>query len=130
MSLQVPAEMIEQAERGSLDENDFIRVIRTSLPQAWQVVESLTLKLRNSDTPLVSFGSGPMEESCRGELLRMCAGTAIRTAVERHFKVSLLFQNCHNPAVVREGEEESKEAKEFKSPESQVKNQKPQFQHC
>ena len=41
-----------------------------------------------------------MDDQTRGELLRMLAGTAIQRAAEGHFGVQLLFQNCHNVAVV------------------------------
>jgi hypothetical protein len=130
MSLSVPADIVAKAENGSLQESDFVAVVKESLPDAWAIVANLVQQLDKASSRLVSFGEGPMDEKVRGQLLRMLAGTAIRTAVERHFGVKLLFQNCHNPAVVREEDENSKEAKEFVSPESQVKNQKPEYQHC
>lgn len=130
MSLSVPADMIEKAESGKIDDRDFVTVIRESLPRAWAIVEGLVTKQRQGDDVLVSYGPGPMDDDTRGQLLRMLAGTAIRGAVERHFKVGLLFQNCHNVAVVKEGGQTSQPAQTFSSPESQVKNQKPQYQHC
>jgi hypothetical protein len=130
MSLTVPTEMIEQAECGHVEEKDFVTVIRTSLPRAWQIVENLVERQRTGDSKLESYGSGPMDESTRGELLRMLAGTAIRRAVERHFGVALLFQNCNNTAVVPAGQQDSLESLEFCSIESQILNQQPQYMQC
>ncbi len=130
MSLTVPASMVEQAERGRVSEREFVTVIRQSLPQAWRIVEGLAGRLQTGEAALASYGSGPMDDETRGQLLRMLAGTAIRRAVERHFGVQLLFQNCHNVAVVPEGGEFSPAAAAFTSIESQVLNQQPQYQAC
>ena len=130
MSLAVPASMVEKAQRGAVAESDFVAVVRESLPRAWRIVEGLVDRMRGDDTPLEAYGSGPMDDQTRGELLRMLAGTAIRRSVERHFGVSLLFQNCHNVAVAPEGDEHSPIAEDFTSITSQVLNQQPQFQAC
>ena len=130
MSLTVPVEMVEQAQRGQVTERDFVTVIRDSLPRAWAIVESLVERRSTEGRTLESFGSGPMDDQTRGELLRMLAGTAIRRATERHFGVQLLFQNCHNVAVVGIGEDETPEAIEFTSIEGQILNQQPEFQFC
>ncbi len=71
-----------------------------------------------------------MDDCTRGELLRMLAGTAFRSATERYFGVQLLFQNCHNVAVVGIGEVETPEALEFTLIEGQILNQRPEFQFC
>jgi hypothetical protein len=130
MSLTVPGEMVKQAETGRVEEMDFVTVVRESLPRAWRIVEGLVEKLRSSDTEIEAYGSGAMDDATRGELLRMLAGTAIRRTTERHFGVQLLFQNCHNVAVVDAGQEDSAVADEFCSIESQILNQRPQFQFC
>jgi hypothetical protein len=130
MSLTVPAEMIERATRGSVDERDFVRVVRESLPRAWRIVEELVERRQTSGDVLEAYGSGPMDDETRGELLRMLAGTAIRRTVERHFGVRLLFQNCHNVAIIEPGEETSPIAEEFCSIGSQILNQQPQYQFC
>jgi hypothetical protein len=130
MSLTVPAELVERAVRGQVEEDDFVSVVRTSLPRAWKIVEGLVENLRSGDHALESYGSGPMDETTRGELLRMVAGTAIRRSVERHFGVQLLFQNCNNVAVVGEDHASGLEAQEFCSIESQILNQQPQYQFC
>ncbi len=41
MSLTVPAEMVERAQRGRIEERDFVSVVRKSLPRAWRIVEGL-----------------------------------------------------------------------------------------
>jgi hypothetical protein len=130
MSLTVPAEMLKQAERGRVEEMDFVAVVRASLPRAWRIVERLVEQLRSSDTELESYGPGAMDDATRGELLRMLAGTAIRRTTERHFGVQLLFQNCHNVAVINAGQEDLAIAEEFCSIKSQILNQQPQYQFC
>jgi hypothetical protein len=132
MSLTVPEEMVEQAERGPIDKVAFIDVIKNSLPRAWSVVDSLLQRKLSGEPGVVSFGQGTMDSETRGELLRMMAGTAIRTSLEKHFGVKFAFQNCHNVAVVKDGEENAWEFQEFTSVEAQVRNQapKPEFQHC
>jgi len=122
--------MAEQAAQGRIDERDFVAVVRRSLPRAWAVVEELAGRRQTNDSRLEAYGAGPMDDETRGQLLRMLAGTAIRRAVERHFGVSLLFQNCHNVAVVEEGQDGSPEALAFQSIESQIRNQQPEFQYC
>ena len=130
MSLTVPAEMIERAQRGRIDERDFVTVVRESLPRAWRIVAGLAARREENDTVLEAYGSGPMDDQTRGELLRMLAGTAIRQTVERHFGVELVFQNCHNVAVVAPGQEDSAEVERFTSIESQILNQQPEYQFC
>ena len=130
MSLTVPVEMVEQAQRGRIEERDFVSVVRTSLPRAWRIVERLVTNRNANGSTLEAYGSGPMDDPTRGELLRMLAGTAIRRAMERHFGVQLLFQNCHNVAVVGAGQEDAPEVEDFCSIEKQVLNQQPEFQFC
>ena len=130
MSLTVPVEMLEQAQRGRIEERDFVSVVRTSLPRAWRIVEGLVAKRNASGNVLEAFGGGPMDDQTRGELLRMLAGTAIRRATEQHFGVQLLFQNCHNVAVVGTGQEDTPEVEGFSSIEQQILNQQPEFQFC
>lgn len=130
MSLTVPVEMVEQAQQGRIVERDFVSVIRTSLPGAWRIVEGLVAKRNTNGNTLESYGSGPMDDQTRGELLRMLAGTAIRRATERHFGVQLLFQNCHNVAVIGAGQDDAPEVEDFCSIESQILNQQPEFQFC
>src|SRR3970040_1149799 len=128
MSLTISAEMVGQAKRGQIAERDFVAVVRESLPRAWRIVDGLVEKLQSGGSALEAYGSGPMDDATRGELLRMLGGQAILRAAGRHFGVRLLFQNCHNVAVVGAGEEDSPEAEDFCSIENQILNQQPQFQ--
>lgn len=130
MSLTVPAPMVQQALEGEVSEQDFVAVIRESLPNAWRIVESLVERRNETGSSLEAFGAEPMDEPTRGELLRMLAGTAIRRAVERHFGVELLFQNCTNVAVCERGQSDSADAAEFTSIRSQILNQKPDLVMC
>lgn len=46
MSLDVSPALLEQAERGEVDEADFIDCVRTSLPYAWEMISSLAVQLK------------------------------------------------------------------------------------
>lgn len=131
MSLLVSDAFIAQAQHGTLAPKDFISCVKESLPRAWALVEGLVAQKQADPAALASYGVGrPLDEETRGELLRMCAGTAIRTSVERHFGVVLAFQNCHNAAVFLPEELQSKEYEMFTSVEAQILNQRPEFRHC
>ncbi len=41
MSLDVSPALLEQAERGEVDEAEFVDCVRTSLPYAWEMISSL-----------------------------------------------------------------------------------------
>lgn len=45
MSLDVSPALLEQAERGEVDEADFVDCVRTSLPFAWEMISSLVAQL-------------------------------------------------------------------------------------
>lgn len=131
MSLLVSDTFIQQAAAGALSQKDFVSCVRESLPRAWDLVESLVAAKKDRPSELASFGVGKsMDDGTRGELLRMCAGTAIRKSVENHFGIVLAFQNCHNAAVFLPDELQSREYEAFTSVEAQVLNQRPEFRHC
>src|SRR6478735_4299999 len=46
MSLDVSPALLEQAERGEVDEADFVDCVRTSLPYAWEMISSLVAQLK------------------------------------------------------------------------------------
>jgi hypothetical protein len=46
MSLDVSPALLEQAERGDVDEQEFVDCVRTSLPYAWELVSSLVAQLK------------------------------------------------------------------------------------
>jgi hypothetical protein len=128
MSLAVPADLLEQAHRGEVDDAAFLDCIRTSLPYAWDVITGLITDLEAGDGEFADNQVPPPDEAARGQLLRLMASDAMRAAVERHYGVRLAFQNCHRAAVFRPGATEA--LAEFTSTRSQLLNQRPEFVDC
>lgn len=52
MSLNVSAKLLDRAERGPVDDADFIACVRESLPYAWQVISGVVADLERSATDL------------------------------------------------------------------------------
>ncbi|WP_406282636.1 SCO5389 family protein [Embleya sp. NBC_00896] len=130
MSLDVPPKLLEQAERGDVDEAEFVDCVRTSLPYAWNLVASLATQLRVDGGPFADNQVPPATETERGQLLRALASDAIRGSMERHFGVKLAFQNCHRVAVFPvEGLDTDRYAK-FTSIRGQLLNQSPTLRDC
>jgi hypothetical protein len=128
MSLAVPADLLEQAHRGEVDDAAFLDCVRTSLPYAWDVITGLITDLEAGDGEFADNQIPPPDEAARGQLLRLMASDAMRAAVERHYGVRLAFQNCHRAAVFRPSATEA--LAEFTSARSQVLNQRPEFVDC
>lgn len=128
MSLTVPAPLLDQAQRGSIADADFLACIRDSLPYAWSVVSDVAARLKSDGGSFADNQTEPPDEAARGQLLRMVASDAMRGAVERHFGVRLAFQNCHRLALFDPAA--TAEYQEFISPEAQVLNQKPELVNC
>ncbi len=101
MSLTVPADLLERARLGEVDDAGFLDCVRTSLPYAWAVVTGLIAELGAGSADFADNQVPPPGEAARGQLLRLMASDAMRSAVERHFGVRLAFQNCHRAAVFR-----------------------------
>jgi hypothetical protein len=128
MSLTVPANLLEQAQRGAISDVDFIDCIRSSLPYAWSVMSGLADKLRATGAPMAVNDSEPPDEASWGQLFRLVGSDAMRGAVERHFGVRMAFQNCckvgfFQPTAVAEHAD-------FITPRAQVLNQKPELINC
>ncbi|MBO0821448.1 MAG: hypothetical protein J2P26_11445, partial [Nocardiopsaceae bacterium] len=68
------------------------------------------------------------DEAARGQLLRLMASDSMRAAIERHYGIALAFQNCHRAAVFRPAAAGALE--EFRSPRSQLLNQRPDLVDC
>lgn len=129
MSLDVPTRVLNAAERGELDDTQFVNVVRDSLPYAWQVISAAVA----DQAPGKPFGEHevpPPSEHERGQLLRALASNAIRGALERHFGVVLAFQNCHRVAAFAPAAVDSPIYREFISPRGQVLNQSPELRDC
>ena len=130
MSLTVPANLIDDAQRGRVLDHDFVECVRASLPYAYDVVARLASEFATTDRSFVDNQEEPPTETARGQLLRAMSSNAIRAALERHFNVVLAFQNCHRVAVFAPNARTSPEYREFTSIEGQVLNQRPEFVNC
>lgn len=130
MSLDVPAELAERAERGEVDDVAFVDCVRVSLPYAWQTISRVVADLSGTEAPFADNTTPPPSEAERGQLLRALASDAIRGGLERHFGVKLAFQNCHRVAAFRTSAVDSEVYWQFISPVAQLRNQSPELRDC
>ena len=128
MSLAVPADLLEQAQRGEVGDVAFLECVRTSLPYAWNMITGLITDLGAGGAEFADNLTPPPDEAARGQLLRLMASDAMRAAIERHFGVRLAFQNCHRAAVFRPGATAA--LAHFISARSQLLNQRPELVDC
>jgi hypothetical protein len=128
MSLAVPPDLLDRAQRGEVDDAVFLDCVRTSLPYAWNLVTGLITDLEAGGGEFADNQVPPPDEAARGQLLRLMASDAMRAAVERHYGVRLAFQNCHRAAAFRP--EATAALAEFTSARSQLLNQSPEFVNC
>lgn len=128
MSLTVSDDLLDRARRGEIDDAAFTACIGDSLPYAWQLIARLATELQASEADFADNRVPPPDEAARGQLLRLMASDAMRTAAERHWGVRLAFQNCHRVAVFRP---EAAEARaQFTTARAQVLNQSPELTNC
>ncbi|SHL19007.1 SCO5389 family protein [Streptomyces yunnanensis] len=130
MSLDVSPALLEQAERGEVDEAAFVDCVRTSLPYAWGMISSLVDQLKADGGEFADNQTPPPDEQARGQLLRALASNAIRDSLERHFGVRLAFQNCHRVAVFPLDPAVDKRLARFTSIRGQLLNQSPELRDC
>lgn len=130
MSLDVSPAMLEKAERGEVDEREFVDCVRTSLPYAWDLISSLVIQREVDGGDFADNQVPPPSEQERGQLLRALASDAIRGSLERHFRVRLAFQNCHRVAVFSPGPEADARYARFTSVRAQLLNQSPELRDC
>ncbi|MGH4014135.1 MAG: SCO5389 family protein [Pseudonocardiaceae bacterium] len=128
MSLTVPPDLLSRAQQGPVSDAEFIECIRTSLPYAWSVVSEVAEKLTANAAPFADNQIPPPDEDAQGELLRLAASDAMRSAVERHFGVRVAFQNCCRLALFDPNASESYD--EFTSSRAQLLNQRPALLNC
>lgn len=126
MSLTVSPELQAKAEAGEVSDADMVECVRTSLPYAWSIVSRAVDDL--GDDLVSELEEEPPTEKERGELLRLLGSDAMRGAVQRHYGVSLAFQNCHKVGVFKPGAES--QYAEFISNRAQLLNQKPELVNC
>lgn len=134
MSLDVSPELLASAELGEVDDNAFVDCIRTSLPYAWEMISLLVAEHLAGDhaRPFVDNQVPPPDEQARGQLLRALASDSIRSSLERHFGVTLAFQNCHRVAVFAAdaADTQAEAYQRFVSPRAQLLNQSPVLRDC
>jgi hypothetical protein len=130
MSLDVPATLLDRAERGEVDDAEFVACVRDSLPYAWRVISGVVGDLESGTAEFADNTIPPPSESDRGQLLRALASDAIRGGLERHFGVKLAFQNCHRVAAFRPSAVDSDRYRAFISPRGQLLNQSPELRDC
>lgn len=129
MSLDVTPALLDAADHGPIDPNRFTDCIRTSLPYAWATISGLVEEFRGSSAPFADNTVPPPDEQARGQLLRVLASDSIRSALERHFGVTLAFQNCHRLAVFAATPDPAV-YQDFTSPRAQILNQTPELRNC
>jgi hypothetical protein len=129
MSLTVPADLLERAERGDATDADFIGCIRASLPYAWEVISTLVERTRETGVPYADDQTPPPSQEEHGQLLRAMASDAMRNALEQHFGVRVAFQNCCRVGVftAAAGDEAYRD---FVSSRAQLLNQSPELINC
>ena len=132
MSLDVPTSLLERAERGDVDDAEFVDCVRRSLPYAWQVISTVVadLELSDPEAERAVHNTPPPTEAERGQLLRALASDAIRGGLERHFEVRLAFQNCHKVAAFHPAATARAQYQRFISPREQLLNQSPALRDC
>ena len=128
MSLDVSATLLARAESGEITDDEFVACVRDSLPYAWQVISGVATSLGSGD--FADHATPPPSETERGQLLRALASDAIRGGLERHFGVTLAFQNCHRVAAFRPSAVDSARYRAFVSPRGQLLNQSPELRDC
>ena len=128
MSLAVPADLLDQAERGEVDDAAFLDCVRASLPYAWNLITGLITDLEADGGEFADNQVPPPDEAARGQLLRLMASDAMRAVVERRYGVRLAFQNCHRAAVFRPSATAA--LADFTSARSQLLNQNPELVNC
>jgi hypothetical protein len=132
MSLDVPTALLERAQRGEVDDVEFVDCVRLSLPYAWAVISGVVteLELAGQDAEFADHEIPPPSEAERGQLLRALASDAIRGGLERHFEVKLAFQNCHRVAAFRPRAVDGARYRAFISARGQLLNQTPELRDC
>ncbi|MFE9621903.1 SCO5389 family protein [Streptomyces sp. NPDC006527] len=130
MSLDVSPKLLAEAEAGDIREEDFVDTVRTSLPYAYDLIASLAAELRDGTAEFTDNQTPPPSERERGQLLRALASDAIRGSLERHFGVTLAFQNCHRVAAFRPGARGGETYGRFTSTRAQVLNQSAELRDC
>jgi hypothetical protein len=130
VSLDVPPDLLTQAERGEVDEQASLDCVRTSLPYAWNLITSLADTVALDGHTFAANNVPPPDEQSRGQLSRALASDSIRTALQQHFGVRLAFQNCHRVAAFAPVPGAAEAHLRFTTPRAQILNQSPELRDC
>ncbi|MEU7962728.1 SCO5389 family protein [Streptomyces sp. NPDC049097] len=130
MSLDVSPRLLAEAEKGEVQEQDFVESVRTSLPYAWDLIARLTAELRSGAAEFADNQTPPPSERDRGQLLRALSSDAIRGSLERHFGIALAFQNCHRVAAFHPEARGGDTYTRFTSLRAQILSQSPELRDC
>ncbi|MFF3904498.1 SCO5389 family protein [Streptomyces sp. NPDC001848] len=130
MSLDVSPQLLAEAENGEVREQDFVETVRTSLPYAYDLIARLADELRSGTAEFADNQTPPPSEKERGQLLRALSSDAIRRSLERHFGITLAFQNCHRVAAFHPEARGGATHARFTSLRAQILNQSPEFRDC
>jgi hypothetical protein len=94
--------------------HEFVACVRDSLPYAWEVVS--TVAAESARCGFAEHSTPPPSQAERGQLLRALASDAVRGGLERHFGITLAFQNCHRVAAFHPSAVDSDRYRAFVSP--------------
>jgi hypothetical protein len=130
VSLQVSSALLDRAKEGEVPDADFIACVRDSLPYAWKVVGEVADRVHREGGEFAEDNSAPPTDAEQGQLLRALASSSMRRALERHFDVTLEFQNCCKVAAFRLDAVNGTAHREFVSPRAQLLNQSPELVNC
>ncbi|MFF7403392.1 SCO5389 family protein [Streptomyces murinus] len=130
MSLDVSPQLLAEAEKGEVQERDFVETVRTSLPYAYDLIARLADELHSGTAEFADNLTPPASEHERGQLLRALSSDAIRGSLERHFDVTLAFQNCHRVAAFHSDARGGETHTRFTSLRGQILNQSPELRDC
>ncbi|MGW4610223.1 SCO5389 family protein [Streptomyces sp. NPDC004532] len=130
MSLEVSPQLLTKAEKGEVQEQDFMESVRASLPYAYDLIARLTAELRSGATEFADNQTPPPSERERGQLLRALSSDAIRGTLERHFGIALAFQNCHRVAAFHPEARGGDTHTRFTSLRAHILNQSPELRDC
>jgi hypothetical protein len=130
MSLDVSPELLAKAESGIVTDAEFVDCVKASLPYAWEIVSGVAGDLSARGADFADHETPPPSEQARGQLMRALASDAIRGGLERHFGVTLAFQNCHRVAAFTPSAVDSDRYRTFISPRGQLLNQSPELRDC